>query len=171
MIDIGDLKTRKGLNQIGTLQRVGDACWSSHLRSISSLMMKFSGTCKVLLIIIDEGNTLSQRAEANVAYQALTSFELVFILHLMKEIIEFINSLCKKLQCQSQDILNAILFVSSIKEFIQKFRDDGWDDLLTTVKSFCELRSIDIPYMNARYVGRRGQAGHQQDDFTIEHHY
>jgi hypothetical protein len=39
------------------------------------------------------------------------------------------------------------------------------------VKSFCELRSIDIPYMNARYVRRRGQAGHQQDDFTIEHHY
>jgi hypothetical protein len=134
MIDLGDLETRKGLNQIGTLQQAGDTRWSSHLRSISSLITKFSATCEVLLIIIDEGNTLSQRGEA--AYQALTSFEFVFVLHPMKEIMEFIDSLCKKLQYQSQDVLNVIRVVSSTKEFIQKFRDDGWDDLLTTVKSF-----------------------------------
>ena len=89
----------------------------------------------------------------------------------MKEIMEFTDSLCKNLQCQSRDILNATHFVTSTKEFIQKFRDDGWDDFLTTMKSFCELHSIDIPNMNARYVGRRARARHLQDDFTIEHHY
>ena len=61
--------------------------------------------------------------------------------------------------------------VSSTKELMQTFRDDKWDDLLTIMKSFCELRSIDRPNMIARYVDRQGLAHHQQDNFTIEHHY
>ena len=61
--------------------------------------------------------------------------------------------------------------VSSTKELLQTFRDDKWDNLLTNVISFCELRSIDMPDMTSCYVDRRGQARYQQDDFTIEHHY
>ena len=81
------------------------------------------------------------------------------------------NKLCQVLQCHTQDILIAMHLVSSTKEHIQTFKDDKWDDLLTNVISFCELRSIDVPDMTARYVDRRGLARHQQDDFTIEHHY
>jgi hypothetical protein len=61
--------------------------------------------------------------------------------------------------------------VSSTKAYIQQYRDDKWDDLLTNVKSFCEKRNIDVPDMNARYVERRGLARHQQADFIIEQHY
>jgi hypothetical protein len=75
------------------------------------------------------------------------------------------------LQSKSQDILNAMNLVSSTKTYIQQYRDDKWDDLLTNVKSFCEKRNINVPDMNARYVERRGRACHQQADFTIEQHY
>ncbi|KAI5321850.1 hypothetical protein L3X38_030922 [Prunus dulcis] len=34
-----------------------------------------------------------------------------------------------------------------------------------------KAQNIDILDMNARYVARRGQARHQQDDFTIKHYY
>ncbi|XP_050387216.1 uncharacterized protein LOC126803452 [Argentina anserina] len=34
LTSIDELETRKELNQIGTLQRAGDTCWSSHYRSI-----------------------------------------------------------------------------------------------------------------------------------------
>ena len=101
----------------------------------------------------------------------MTSFEFVFILHLMKEIMEITKLLCQALQCQSQDILNAMHIVSSTKALIQKLRDVGWDALLTKVKSFSEVRNIDVPNMNACYVARRGQVRHQQDEFTIENHY
>ena len=85
--------------------------------------------------------------------------------------MEITELLCQALQCQSQDILNAMHLVSSTKELIQNLRDVGWDALLTKVKSFCEARNIDVPDMNARYVARRGRARHQQNEFTIEHHY
>ena len=85
--------------------------------------------------------------------------------------MEITDKLCQALQSQSQDILNVMHLVSSTKALIQKFRDDGWDGLLTTVISFCEKRCIDVLDMNARYVLRRGQARNQQDNITIEHHY
>ena len=52
-------------------------------------------------------------------------------------------------------------FVSSTKALIQKFRDEEWDNLLTTVKSFCEARDIDVLDMNAHYVEREGLACYQ----------
>ena len=68
------LKVEKWLNQIGSLQRTRDTRWSSHLKSVSSLINMLSATCEVLLNIIEDGATPTQRGDANVVYEALTSF-------------------------------------------------------------------------------------------------
>ena len=96
-VEIGELETGRGLNQISTLQRAGDTHWGSHLRSISRLVNIFSPTCEILLKIIKEGNTNSQREATYSCYHAMISFEFVFILHLMKEIMEIIDALCQAL--------------------------------------------------------------------------
>ena len=46
-------KTEEQLNHIGTLQWVGDTCWSSYLRSVSRWIKMFTATCEALLNIID----------------------------------------------------------------------------------------------------------------------
>ena len=48
--------------------------------------------------------------------------------------------------------LDDIYLVSSIKVFIQKFRDDRWDDLLSLWNNFCETRNINVSNMNVHYV-------------------
>ena len=171
LIDLEELETGSELNQIGTLQQLVETCWSSDFRSVSSILRIFTSTVEVLQNIIDDAIDGKHRAKAESAYEGLTSFEFVFILHLEKETMEITDKLCQVLQNQSQDILNAMHFVSSTKALIQKFRDDGWDDLLTTVISFCEKHCIDVLDMNTCYVARRGQARNQQDNVTIEHHY
>lgn len=50
--------------------------------------------------------------------------------------------------------LDDIYLVSSIKVFIQKFRDDRWDDLLPLWNNFCETRNINVPNMNVHYFER-----------------
>ena len=74
MIALDELESGSWLNQIGTLLRARDSSWSSHSKSISSLMKMFNPTYAVLINIIDDGTTHSQWAEANFAYKALTSF-------------------------------------------------------------------------------------------------
>ena len=166
-----ELESGKERNQIGSLQRTGDTHCRSHFKSIYSLINMFSATCEVLLNIIEDGTTAAQRGDTDAAYEVLTSFEFVFILHLMRNILEISNALCQALQLQSQDILNAMHLASSTKLLIQKLRDDGWDELVANVKSFCKSVNIPIPDFSARYIARRGRARHQQDDITIEHYY
>ena len=130
LIDLEELETRSGLNQIGTLQQLVETRWSSHFRAVFSLLRMFTPTCKVLLNIIDDASDGEHQAEAESVYDGLNSFEFVFILHLKKKTMEIADKLCQVLQRQSQDILNAMHLVSYTKALIQKFKDDGWDCLL-----------------------------------------
>ncbi|XP_050248602.1 uncharacterized protein LOC126695841 [Quercus robur] len=171
MIAFNEIETGRGANQIGTLQRAGDTRWGSHFQSICSLIKMFDATCKVINTISEEGANYKQRGDAEGAYQVLTSFEFILILHLMKEIMGITNVLCQALQQQSQDLLNAMHLVSTTKSLIQKLRDDGWEPLLASVISFCEQHEIDIPDMNARYTKGRGRYRRQDDNLTMEHHF
>ncbi|XP_031108612.1 uncharacterized protein LOC116013093 [Ipomoea triloba] len=101
------------------------------------------------------GTTHAHRGDADTAY----------------EVLEISNMLCQALQLQSQDILNAMHLVSSTKLHIQTLRDSGWDELVASVKSFCETVNITVPNFDAQYIARRGRARHQQDELTIGHHY
>ena len=114
----------------------------------------FSATCEVLINIVEDRVTYALREDADASYEAITSFEFLFVLHLMKNIIAITDLLSQALQCQSQDILNAMRLVSSIKVLLQKMRDEEWQNLLENVISFCKAHNIDIPNMNARYIIR-----------------
>ena len=107
-------------------------------------MIVFDATCSVLKTIISEGATYAQRGDADLTYNSITSFVFVFILHLMKEILEITNDLCQALQRKSQDILNAMHLVVTTKALIQKMRENGWNLLLQNVKLFCDKHEIEI---------------------------
>jgi hypothetical protein len=137
------------------LKRASDTRWSSHFQSICSLVRLFNATCSVLENILNEGSTYSQRGDANAAYKMITSFQFIFILHLMKEIMGITDDLCQHLQQKSQDILTAVHLVDNTKKLIQKLRDEDCDRLLEEVVSFCKKFEIDILDLGARYVQRQ----------------
>ena len=101
MIVSNEIETGRGANQIGTLQRAGDTRWGSHFQSICSLIKMFDATCKVINTISEERANCKQRGDVEGAYQVLTSFEFVLILHMMKEIMRITNILCQALQQHS----------------------------------------------------------------------
>ncbi|XP_023745466.1 uncharacterized protein LOC111893639 [Lactuca sativa] len=169
-ISIDELETGRGLNQIGTLQRAGDTRCSSHRKSVLSLIKMFSPTCEVLLKIIKDG-TGSIKGDVDSAYEAITTFEFIFVLHLEKEIMKITDLLCQSLQRQSQDICNALRLVASTKLLLQKMKDERWDGLLSLVMSFCQERNIDIPDMSSPYFSRGARARNEGSDHTLEHHY
>nr|KYP64740.1 Zinc finger MYM-type protein 1 [Cajanus cajan] len=164
-----EIETGRGANQIGTLQRPGDTRWSSHFNSICSLLRMFNATTSVLEDLVVNG-TGSQRGDATYAFRVLMSFEFVFILHVMKEIMGITDKLCQALQQKNQDIVNAMCLVSSTKSLIQKLRDFGWDSLLENVNSFCNSRGVPIPDMSATYSDII-RTRLKKDSVTVEHHY
>ncbi|XP_019173893.1 PREDICTED: zinc finger MYM-type protein 1-like [Ipomoea nil] len=62
-------------------------------------------------------------------------------------------------------------YMLTVEMPMQLMRDSGWDELLESVKSFCETVNITVPDFDAQYIARRGRARLQQDELTIGHHY
>ncbi|CAH9050421.1 unnamed protein product, partial [Cuscuta europaea] len=108
MLEIGELETGRGLNQVGTLQRAGETRWSSHFSSVFSLIRMFAATCSVLEDVEENGNNYSTRGDATGALKKIKSFDFVFLLHLIKQIMGITDLLCQHLQKKSQDIVNAM---------------------------------------------------------------
>ncbi|PRQ51924.1 putative HAT dimerization domain, ribonuclease H-like domain-containing protein [Rosa chinensis] len=169
LLSIDELESGKGANQIGTLKRPSDTRWSSYFLSLCSLVRLFGPTIAVLEKIEKESSNYCQLGDANAACKMVTSFEFIFILHLMKEIMGITNGLCQALQQKNQDILNAMHLVSDTKALIQKFREDGWENFLGKVISFSNKYEIDIPDLNAPYF--EGRSRRRKRDVTLEHHF
>ena len=152
-IELGELDTGRGANQIGSLQRAGDTRWSSHYKSIKSLLKMFAATVTVLRsVAADRSATRNSRGDAGGSLKILLTFDFVFILHLMERIMKITDVLCLKLQHKSLDIANALDCVSNTKVLLGELREDGWDNLFEDVKSFCVKHEIDIPNMDQKYV-------------------
>ncbi|KAI3462487.1 hypothetical protein Pfo_019150 [Paulownia fortunei] len=153
LISTNELETGKGKNQIGTAQCLGDTRWSSHLRSLLSLLDMFDHILLVLSEIINDKSSLFTKASTDGAYDIMTSFEFVFILHFMIELLQMTDD-----------------FFVNTKELLQKFRENGWDQLFDKVKSFCKKHKIDVPYMNAPRRSGRDRL-HKGNPIILEHHY
>jgi hypothetical protein len=119
--------------------------------------------------IIKEGSTYSQYGDVDIAYEMIILFKFIFNLHLMREIMDTTDCLCQHLQQKSQDILSAMQLVSNTKIFLQKLRNEDWDNFLEKVIYFSNKFEIGILSLGACYV--KGQGHLQRDYITMEHHY
>ncbi|XP_024045258.1 uncharacterized protein LOC127901363 [Citrus sinensis] len=147
-----ELETGTGANQVRTLQRAGDTRWSSHFTSVSRLVEMFGATLEVLRKMINDGPSRDMRGEAKGAYREMKSFEFVFILLWLHRVLGISDILCRALQAKSLDILNALNYITSTKRLLQEFRDNGWDDFIRSVESFCGKHDISVADMSVRYM-------------------
>ena len=80
-IELGELDTGRGANQISSLQRPRDTRWSSHYGSILSLKKMFGATVSVPRIIANDRSVSKySRGDASGALQIIVTFDFVFIL-------------------------------------------------------------------------------------------
>ncbi|XP_076883587.1 uncharacterized protein LOC143532415 [Bidens hawaiensis] len=136
LLEMGEIKSRSRLNQVGTLRSANDTRWGSHFNSVCSLIDMFGATRAVLQRIIEDlsHTTFSQCGDADTACDYLKSFDFVFTSH-DEESIGKNETLSQALQKKSQDILNATELVSSTKANLNEFRNNGWEYFLAIIPS------------------------------------
>ncbi|XP_076950869.1 uncharacterized protein LOC143623983 [Bidens hawaiensis] len=157
LLELGEIKSGSGKNQVGTLRRAADTRWGSHYNSVRSFLNVFSVTRVIFEGIIDDlsHTTFAKRGYANTAYDYMQSFEFVFILHLMKEVLGRTNTLSQALQKKTQDICNAMELVSSTKISLNDYRNTGWVSFLEKVTCFCNKHMIEMLDMSSPYTSTR----------------
>ncbi|BBH05530.1 hypothetical protein Prudu_016942 [Prunus dulcis] len=72
---------------------------------------------------------------------------------------------------KSQDIVSALNLVASTKMELDELRNNGWDDFIQSVRSFCEKHEISMPDMGAHHTMGTRHSCQQKDCITMEHYY
>ena len=80
------------MNQETNLKRSGNTCWGSYYGTILNLILMFPVVVDVLEII-EENGISDHKVEAQFIMRSILSFEFVFALHLMKNILGVTNKL------------------------------------------------------------------------------
>ncbi|KAL5660857.1 hypothetical protein ACJX0J_027982, partial [Zea mays] len=172
LLAIDELETGKGVNQIRSLKRPGETRWGSHLGSISSLIDMFHVVSSVLQNLAADSSAGANRADGDTSFNYLISFDFVFVLCMMRDILDITEYLGQALQKKTQDIVNAIRLVHSTKILLEQMRsDNGWETFICKVVDFCMNHGISIPNFDEIYILRGGRARRQPDHFTNDHYF
>ncbi|KAJ0971407.1 hypothetical protein J5N97_019366 [Dioscorea zingiberensis] len=168
-LETGELLSGRGQNQQSALKRPSETRWSSHYNTLISLVRMFSSVIEVLDLIIENPKS-EKRGEASRLLDALQSFDMVFCIILMKNILGITNELSLALQRKDQDIVNAMNLVKIAKNRLQSMREDGWSSLLDEIFLFCVKHDINIINMDDGYIAR-GRSRRNAENVTNMHHY
>ena len=110
--------------------------------------------------------------ETMLLLDVLQSFDFIFMLYMMVEILEITNDLSLALQRCDQDLLNAMSLVNDTKKQLQERRNEGWEDLISRVVKICTKRDIDVPDMDAPYMeGNKSRRVTPVSSVSNLHHY
>jgi hypothetical protein len=159
----GLLNTGTGLNQEQCLQRPGDTRWSSHYKSLRSLVNLFQTIIKVLEFVEKEDR--DGKARGVLVY--FQSFEFVFYLHLMLTVLTITNTLSTTLQRKDQDIVNAVNCVRSTRNHLDRVRRDDWEKILGEVYEFGDKHDISKLEMDEAYIDPTRQGKKQESPTSI----
>jgi len=97
------------------------------------------------------------------------SFEFVFYLHLMLNILTITNVLSNALQLKDQDTVNAVNCVRSTRSHLDKVRRDGLEQILGEVYAFCDEHDIPKLKMDEPYIDPTRPR--KKSGITNKHHF
>uniref|UniRef100_A0A0R0IDG6 HAT C-terminal dimerisation domain-containing protein n=1 Tax=Glycine max TaxID=3847 RepID=A0A0R0IDG6_SOYBN len=165
------IETDSGLNQESSITKAGDTRWGSHFRTFTSLMIIY-GVIIEVLEEVRKDTSFEKYGETMLLLDVLQSFDFIFMLYLMVEILGFTNDLSVVLQKRDQDLLNALSLVKATKEELQEMRNDGWEELISKVMEICNKHNIDVSDLDALYVqGKKSRRHATTSSVSDLHHY
>ncbi|XP_060214793.1 uncharacterized protein LOC132641730 [Lycium barbarum] len=169
-LNMGEVETGKSLNQELGLARAADTRWGSHYKSFKNFIGMFGSITDVLDTIVVDSECVEDSCKATGYLRVCQTFEIAFILHLMRDILAITNELNESLQKKEQDIANAMLLVKVAKKRLQDLREEGWDPLIENVSAFCVKYDILIPNFDEFYINF-GRSRRKVAEHTFSHHY
>ena len=113
---------------------------------------------------------MTKKYEASIMLQVVQTYDFVFSLHLVKNILGMTNELSQVLQKGDQDIVNAMDLVKVCKEQLQNMRDNGWNFLVEEVSKFCVEFNIDVLNMDDMYCAQ-GKSRRRAPKLTNFHYF
>ncbi|KAJ0431919.1 hypothetical protein HanIR_Chr17g0853631 [Helianthus annuus] len=88
-------------------------------------------------------------------------------MHLMGDILSYINALSKHLKQKGKDLLEAANLINGTKRALNTLRQNGFEPMLEKVTSFCKKYDITMLDMTESY----GNPKNRKNVITNRHHF
>ncbi|KAJ1701028.1 hypothetical protein LUZ63_000807 [Rhynchospora breviuscula] len=124
-VENGEILTGRGLNQKSSLARPGDTRWGSHLKTLLRILVMWEAIIDVLEIVKKNYIKPTCNGGAFGLIGKMESFDFVFIMHLMIELLSITDILSRALQRKDQDIVETMHLIIGVKDSLQDMRDNG----------------------------------------------
>ncbi|KAJ1298816.1 hypothetical protein BS78_01G482600 [Paspalum vaginatum] len=160
-VENDEIITGRGLNHESNLARPGDTRWGSHLKTLLRILVMWEAILEVLDIVKRDSIKPTCNGGAFGLIGKMESFDFVFILHFMIDLLSITNSLSQALQRKDQDIVEAMHLIMDVKEQLQDMRENGWDPIFKRAKLFCDKNEIKVPNMD-KEVNARGTSARRK---------
>ena len=118
-LESGEINTGKGLNQECSLARPGDTRWGSHLKTFPRILVMWEAVIDILEIVRKDSVKPTSNGGAFGLIGKMESFDFVFIMHLMIQLLSITDCLSRALQRKDQDIVEAMHLIIDVKEQLQ----------------------------------------------------
>jgi len=115
-LESGEINTGKGLNQECSLARPGDTRWGSHLKTLLRILVMSEAVIDILEIVRKDSVKPTSNGGAFGLIGKMESFDFVFIMHLMIQLLSITDCLSRALQRKDQDIVEAMHLIIDVKE-------------------------------------------------------
>ncbi|XP_076903024.1 uncharacterized protein LOC143557965 [Bidens hawaiensis] len=153
-----------------SLARAGDTRWGSHLKTIDRLLNLWKPVREVIIALSRDCTDRKTQGIALGLAEKMENFEFVFVGHLMLNLLRKTNDLSQALQLKNQNIGNAVRLIEDVKHDIKKYRDEGWEELMKEVTSFCSQNEIHVPNME-EVIPSRVRRTVNDEPQTYLHHF
>ncbi|KAG5615920.1 hypothetical protein H5410_015744 [Solanum commersonii] len=137
------------LNQELGIVKAGDTGWGSHYKSFGNFISSFDSIVYLLDTFVVNASTLEERASASGFLRSCQTFETIFLLHLMTDVLRIPNDLNVSLQKKEQDMANAMILIMN---GILSSKNIGGDSLKQKLQAFCINHDISLPNFDDPYA-------------------
>jgi hypothetical protein len=143
------LVQERGLNLDNDLGKAGETNWGSYYEAIVKFAAYFSPICDAL----DFVGEVSSRDTKFVIYEICgrLSYDLVFALLLMQDVLGVTNELSLALDRKDWDADHCVALLQESKKQLQVMRDEGWPPFLNKVGMFCNENDVDVVTMGEKF--------------------
>ena len=166
-LESGEILRGRGRNQMTNLHRPGDTRWGSHYITLLRIESMWDSVVKVLAMIHEDERNPSR---AGGLVHKMERFSFILNMKLMLKVFRITNELSLLFQRKDQNIVEAMSLLIDVKARLISLRNEGWEQLLEEVKSFCVAKEIPIPNMEEA-IPRWGRSRRDGNLITQEHHY
>lgn len=150
-----------------TVKSISETRWECRLEAVKPIRFQISEINGALEEIGRETKDPKIKSEALSLASYEFTFEFVLSTVIWYDILSAINKVSKSLQSEKMDLATSIQFLSGLRDFLLKYRDDGFRTAKHVSFELCEEKGIDPTFKETRKCIKKQQFVYESKDTDV----